>query len=108
MILRLELPSSALNTGMDRHAVSVRCRRDNRVLGLLVRDGRRPTIRKSRCPTAPPKQYAKTSLGGGEGAKIETVTREKEGDLGGFTWAEVDLGGKAYEIGILEDAHSAK
>jgi hypothetical protein len=56
-------------------------------------------IKLSDCPQA----VRKTFQAEAKGAKIETVTREKEGDAEALYWAEVDLGGKAYEIGILED-----
>src|SRR5271154_6501293 len=56
-------------------------------------------IKLSECPQA----VRKTFQAEAKGAKIETVTREKEGDAEALYWAEVELGGKAYEIGILED-----
>jgi hypothetical protein len=56
-------------------------------------------IKLSDCPQA----VRKTFQAEAKGAKIETVTREKEGDAEALYWAEVELGGKAYEIGILED-----
>ena len=56
-------------------------------------------IQLSDCPQA----VRKTFQSEAKGAKIETVTREKEGDAEALYWAEVDLGGKTYEIGVLED-----
>jgi len=56
-------------------------------------------IKLSDCPQA----VQKTFQAEAKGAKIETVTREKEGDAEALYWAEVELGGKAYEIGVLDD-----
>jgi hypothetical protein len=56
-------------------------------------------IKLSDCPPA----VRKTFQAEAKGAKIETVTREREADAEALYWAEVELGGKKYEIGILED-----
>jgi hypothetical protein len=56
-------------------------------------------IKLSDCPQA----VRKTFQAEAKGAKIETVTREREADAEALYWAEVELGGKKYEIGILED-----
>ncbi len=56
-------------------------------------------IKLSDCPKAVQKTFQSEA----KGAKIETVTREKEGDAEALYWAEVELGGKAYEIGVLDD-----
>jgi hypothetical protein len=56
-------------------------------------------IKLSDCPQA----VRKTFQAEAKGAKIETVTRETEADAEALYWALVELGGKKYEIGILED-----
>jgi hypothetical protein len=56
-------------------------------------------IKFSECPKAVQKTFQSEA----KGAKIETVTREQEGDGEALYWAEVELGGKAYEIGVLDD-----
>ena len=38
-----------------------------------------------------------------KGAKIETVTKEKDEDDETVYWADVAIGGKTYAIGVLED-----
>jgi hypothetical protein len=50
-----------------------------------------------------PQAVRKTMQAEAKGAKIETVTKENEGDAGAIYWAEVELGGKTYAIGVLED-----
>jgi uncharacterized membrane protein YkoI len=58
----------------------------------------------SDCPPA----VRKTFQAEAKGAKIETVTREKdEGDEAVY-WADVALGGRTYAIGVLEDGTLAE
>ncbi len=42
------------------------------------------------------------------GAKIETVTREKESEDETVYWADVTIGGRLYSIGVLEDGTLAE
>jgi hypothetical protein len=55
-------------------------------------------LKWSDCPAA----VRKTLQAESKGAKIETVTKERNEDETIF-WADVTLGGKAYSIGVLED-----
>ncbi len=50
-----------------------------------------------------PKAVQKTFQAEARGAKIEIVTREKDGDAGTVYWADVALGGKTYATGVLEN-----
>ena len=45
----------------------------------------------------------KTFQAEAKGAKIETVTKEKDEDDETVYWADVPIGGKTYAIGVLED-----
>jgi hypothetical protein len=56
-------------------------------------------IKFSDCPAA----VRKTFQAEAKGAKIETVTKEKDEDEKTIYWAEVDIGGKTYAIGAHED-----
>ena len=62
-----------------------------------ARDGQE--IKLTDCPPA----VQRTFHAEAKGAKIETVTREKEEDEETIYWADVTLGGRAYEVGVLED-----
>ncbi len=53
----------------------------------------------SDCPPA----VQKTFVAEAKGVKIETVTREKGEDEETVYWADVVIGGRNYEIGVLED-----
>jgi hypothetical protein len=55
-------------------------------------------IKFSDCPAA----VRKTFEAEAKGAKIETVTKETDEDETIY-WADVELGGKTYAIGVLED-----
>jgi hypothetical protein len=55
-------------------------------------------LKFAECPPAVQKTFHAET----KGAKIETVTREKEDDETVY-WADVSLGGKTYAIGVLED-----
>jgi hypothetical protein len=56
-------------------------------------------LKFSDCPLA----VRKTFEAEAKGAKIETVTKEKDADDETFYWADVEVGGKMYSIGVLED-----
>jgi hypothetical protein len=56
-------------------------------------------IKFSDCPAA----VRKTFQAEAKGAKIETVTKEKDDDAKTVYWAEVAIGGKTYAIGAFED-----
>jgi len=56
-------------------------------------------LKFSDCPPA----VRKTFQAEAKGAKIETVTREKDADDETFYWADVTVGGRTYAIGVLED-----
>ncbi len=56
-------------------------------------------IKFSDCPAAVRKSLDAEA----KGAKIETVTAEKNVDDETVYWAEVAIGGKAYSVGVLED-----
>ena len=56
-------------------------------------------IKFSDCPAA----VRKTFQAEAKGAKIETVTKEKDEDDETVYWADVAVGGKTYAIGVLED-----
>jgi hypothetical protein len=56
-------------------------------------------IKFADCPAA----VRKTLEAEAKGAKIETVTREKDDDDQTIYWADVSLRGREYVIGVLED-----
>jgi hypothetical protein len=56
-------------------------------------------IKFSDCPAA----VRKTFQAEAKGAKIETVTKEKDEDGKTVYWAEAVIGGKTYAIGAVED-----
>ena len=56
-------------------------------------------IKFADCPAA----VRKTFQAEAKGAKIETVTKEKDEDDETVYWADVAIGGKTYAIGVLED-----
>jgi hypothetical protein len=56
-------------------------------------------LKLSDCPPA----VRKTLQAEAKGAKIETVTREKDEDDETLYWADVAIGGRTYAIGVLED-----
>jgi hypothetical protein len=56
-------------------------------------------VKFSDCPAAVRKTFAAEA----KGAKIETVTKEKDEDDQTVYWADADVGGKTYAIGVLED-----
>jgi hypothetical protein len=98
--VRLELPSSRSQYGkriVMQYRYVVTTVFSGFLFGMVPADDQE--IKLSDCPQA----VRKTFQAEAKGAKIETVTREREGDSEALYWAEVDLGGKAYEIGILED-----
>lgn len=61
--------------------------------------GDEPKIKLADCPEA----VRKTLQAEAPGSKIETVTKEKNEDDETLYWAEAVIGGKAYEVGVLED-----
>jgi hypothetical protein len=63
-----------------------------------------PKIKLADCPAA----VRKTLQAEAKGAKIDHVTREKEGDEEAIYWAEVAIAGKPYSIGVLEDGTLAE
>ena len=72
------------------------------LLGLafgMARAGDEPPIKFADCPAAVRKTFQAET----KGAKIDHVTRQKEGDEETVYWAEVSVGGKPYAIGVLED-----
>jgi len=56
-------------------------------------------IKFSDCPAAVRKTFQSET----KGAKIETVTKEKNVDDETVFWAELAIGGKMYTIGVLDD-----
>ncbi len=56
-------------------------------------------LKFSACPAA----VRNTMQAEAKGAKIETVTREKESEDETVYWADVTIGGRLYSIGVLED-----
>jgi hypothetical protein len=56
-------------------------------------------IRFSDCPASVRKTFESEA----KGVKIESVTKEKNVDDETLFWAEVDIGGKTYVIGVFED-----
>jgi hypothetical protein len=56
-------------------------------------------VKFSDCPAA----VRRTIQAESKGAKIETVTKEKDGDAEMIYWADVVIGGKTYAVGVLED-----
>ena len=71
-------------------------------LGLLFATAHRgdeQEIKFSDCPAAVRKSLEAEA----KGAKIETVTKEKDDDDQTVFWAEVKLEGRPYAIGVLED-----
>jgi hypothetical protein len=70
------------------------------VLGLFgMAPGDEEELKFSDCPPA----VRKTFQAEAKGAKIETVTREKDEDDETFYWADVAINGRTYAIGVLED-----
>jgi hypothetical protein len=71
------------------------------VLGLIFggAPGDEEELKFSDCPFA----VRKTFQAEAKGAKIETVTREKDEDDETFYWADVAIDGRTYAIGVLED-----
>ncbi len=71
------------------------------LLGLAPADEGVQTqeIKFAACPPA----VRKTLQTESKGARIETVTREKDADDEVVFWAEAALGGRTYAIGVLED-----
>jgi hypothetical protein len=51
------------------------------------------------CPPA----VRKTFMAEAKGARIDTVTKEKDDDDQTVYWADVSIGGRTYAIGVLED-----
>jgi hypothetical protein len=68
------------------------------VFGVLS-GGDEEEVQFSNCPAA----VRKTFQAEAKGAKIETVTKEKDGDAETVYWADVAIGGKTYAIGVLND-----
>ena len=58
-----------------------------------------PAHKFAECPPA----VRKTFQAEAKGAKIETVTIEKDEDDQTVYWADVTIGGKTYAIGVLKD-----
>jgi hypothetical protein len=56
-------------------------------------------IKFAECPAA----VRKTFLAEAKGAKIESLTKEKDDDTETVYWADITLGGKTYAMGVLED-----
>jgi hypothetical protein len=56
-------------------------------------------IKLSDCPASVRKTFESEA----KGVKIESVTKEKNVDDETLFWAEVDIGGKTYVIGVFED-----
>jgi hypothetical protein len=56
-------------------------------------------LKFSDCPPA----VRKTFQAEAKGAKIETVTKEKDDNDETVYWADAELGGRTYAIGVLED-----
>ena len=72
------------------------------LLGLVIGTataGDEQQVKFSDCPPA----VRKALQAEAKGAKIETVTKEKDEDDETIYWAEVAIGGKPYAIGVLED-----
>jgi hypothetical protein len=70
--------------------------------GLVVATAsveREQEIKFSECPAAVRKGLEAEA----KGAKIETVSREKDDGDETVYWADITIGGRAYEIGVLED-----
>jgi hypothetical protein len=73
------------------------------VCGIASADDE-PMLKFSQCPAAVRKTFQAET----KGAKIETVTKEKDEDNETIYWAEVALGRKTYVIGVLEDGTLAE
>ena len=56
-------------------------------------------VKFSDCPVA----VRKTFQADAKGAKIDIVTKEKDGDAETVYWADVRINGKTYAMGVLED-----
>jgi hypothetical protein len=56
-------------------------------------------VKFSDCPAA----VRKTFQAEAKGAKIDSVTKEKDEDAETVYWADVTVGGKTYTVGVLED-----
>ena len=63
-----------------------------------------PKIKLADCPAA----VRKTLQAEAKGAKIDHVTKEKEGDEEAIYWAEATIAGRPYSIGVLEDGTLAE
>jgi hypothetical protein len=77
------------------------------LLGLLFGPapaGDEQEIKFSDCPAA----VRKTMRAETESVKIQTVTKEKDEEDQTVYWAEVNLGGRTYAIGVLEDGTLAE
>ncbi|MGO9467704.1 MAG: hypothetical protein ACLQIB_37950 [Isosphaeraceae bacterium] len=71
-------------------------------LGLVVSmapPGDDERVKFSDCPAAVQKTFQSQT----KGAKIETVTKEKNADDETVFWAELAISGKMYTIGVLDD-----
>jgi hypothetical protein len=68
------------------------------VFGMATR-GDDEEIKFSDCPAA----VRKTFEADAKGAKIETVTKEKNEDAETVYWADVVIGGKSYAVSVLEN-----
>jgi hypothetical protein len=73
------------------------------VLGMARADDEQ-VLKFADCPPAVRKALQAES----KGAKIETVTKEKAEDDEAIYWAEANVGGKTYAIGVLEDGTLAE
>src|SRR5271168_3150648 len=58
-----------------------------------------PKLKLADCPAPVQKTFQDEA----PGAKIETVTKEKDDEGGTIYWAETEIAGKAYSVGVLED-----
>jgi hypothetical protein len=68
------------------------------VLGMAP-EGLLEEIKLSDCPPAVRKTFEVEA----KGAKIPNVTKEKDADDETVYWADAELGGRTYAIGVLED-----
>jgi hypothetical protein len=66
---------------------------------VTASSGDEQEVKFADCPAA----VQKTLTAEAKGAKIESLTKERDEDNQTVYWADVALGGKTYAIGVLED-----
>jgi hypothetical protein len=93
---------NTLQKARRRVAMALRRVRDAALLGLVLGMTQIADAQEQKFSDCPP-AVRKTLQAESKGAKIETVTKEKDDDDQNVYWADAVVGGKNYAIGVLED-----